>query len=85
MNCRIIRVQATSITEEDEMAAVRLGPNGEVDVLDPGTPEEAVQAEAALIRFVEALARADAARDYARAVAERQAMRTGDVPPPQDS
>jgi hypothetical protein len=52
------------------MAVVGLGANGEVEVLDPGTPEEAVEAEAALLRLVEALARADAARDYAQAVAD---------------
>jgi hypothetical protein len=55
------------------MAVVRLGPHGEVEVLDPGTLEEAEEAEAALIRFVEALARADAARDYAKAVADLRA------------
>ena len=55
------------------MAVVRLGPNGEVEVLDSGTPAEAEEAEAALMRFVEALARADAARDYAKAVADHRA------------
>ncbi len=64
------------------MAVVRLGPNGEVEVLDPGTPEEAEEAEAALMRFVEALARADAARDYAKAVADRRASQaTGGTSP----
>ena len=64
------------------MAVVRLGPNGEVEVLDPGPPEKAEQTEAALMHFVEALARADAARDYAKAVADRRASQatTGKSP-----
>ena len=53
------------------MAVVRLGPNGEVEVLDPGTPEEAIEAEAALMRVVEALARVAATRDFENALAER--------------
>lgn len=66
------------------MAVVRLGPNGEVEVLDPGTPEEAEEAQAALMRFVEALARADAARDYAKAIADLRAGQATASKPPTD-
>ena len=47
------------------MASVRLGLNGEVEVLEPATPEEIVEAEAGLLRVVEALARLAARRDWA--------------------
>ena len=39
------------------MAVVRLGPNGEVEVLAPPTPEEVIAAEAAFKRLITALAR----------------------------
>lgn len=42
-------------------------------MLATGTSDEAEEAEAALMRFVEGLARADAARDNAKAVADWRA------------
>lgn len=47
------------------MSVVRLGPNGEVEVLVPPTPEEVIEGEAALLRLVEALAQVAAERDWA--------------------
>lgn len=47
------------------MAVVQLGPNGEVAVLVPPTPEEVAEAEAALARVIEALAEMAAREDYA--------------------
>jgi len=46
------------------MASVRLGPNGEVEVLVPPTPEEVVEAKAALDRVIKALARVAVERDW---------------------
>lgn len=39
------------------MALVRLGPNGEVEVIEPPTPEEMAEAEAGLNRVIRALVR----------------------------
>ncbi len=39
------------------MAVVRFGPNGEVEVIVPPTPEEMAEAEAGLRRVIRALAR----------------------------
>lgn len=47
------------------MAVVRLGPNGEVEVLVPATPEEIAEGDAAILRVIEALARATARKDFA--------------------
>lgn len=47
------------------MAVVRLGLNGEVEVLVPPTPEEVVEAEAALLRVIKALAEVAVERDWA--------------------
>ena len=46
------------------MAVVRLGPDGEVEVLVPPTPEEVAEAEAALLRVAAALGRVAAERDW---------------------
>lgn len=46
------------------MAVVRLGPDGEVEVLVPPTPEEMVEAEAGLLRVAAALGRVAAERDW---------------------
>jgi hypothetical protein len=47
------------------MASVRLGPNGEIEVLVPPTPEEILEAEAALQRVIKALAELAVERDWA--------------------
>lgn len=47
------------------MAVVELGPNGEVRVIVPPTPEEVVEAEAALHRLIEALAKLAVEEDWA--------------------
>jgi hypothetical protein len=46
------------------MAVVRLGPNGEVEVLVPPTPEEVIAGRAAFHRFIVALARVAEERDF---------------------
>ena len=46
------------------MAVVRLGPNGEVEVLVPPTPEEVIAGRAAFDRFIVALARVMEERDF---------------------
>lgn len=46
------------------MAVVRLGPDGEVEVLVPPAPEEVVEAEAGLLRLAAALGRVAAERDW---------------------
>ncbi len=50
------------------MGIVRLGSNGEVEVIEPCTEEEAARADAALIAIAEALGRLAAERDYRTAV-----------------
>lgn len=60
------------------MAVVQLGPNGEVTVLVPPTPEEIVEAEAALLRVIEALADMAAREDYAAWRARLSESRAGD-------
>jgi len=52
------------------MAAVRIGPGGDVEVLAAPTPEEIVEAKAALDRVIKALAEVVVERDLA-------AMRAG--------
>lgn len=47
------------------MAVVRLGANGEVEVVEPPTPEEMVEAEAGLRRVIRALARLAEEDDWA--------------------
>jgi hypothetical protein len=49
------------------MAVVRLGPNGEVEVLAPPTAEEIAEAEAGLLRVARALGALMAERDWADA------------------
>lgn len=39
------------------MGVVRLGPNGEVEVIDPGTPEEQARAWGKLLDLARALGR----------------------------
>jgi hypothetical protein len=51
---------------------------GEVTVLVPPTPEEVVEAEAALLRVIEALAEMAAREDYAAARARQLEGRAGD-------
>ncbi len=51
--------------KERVMASVRLGPSGEVEVLEPATPEEIVEAEAVLLRLVKVLARVAVEQDWA--------------------
>jgi hypothetical protein len=64
------------------MAVVRLGPSGEVEVLVPPTPEEVAEGEAALVRFVEALARVAAERDWAAMKATASAASRAEPEPP---
>lgn len=47
------------------MGVVRLGANGSIEVLDPGTPEEAERAQEALLNVARALGRLAAERDWA--------------------
>lgn len=47
------------------MGVVRLGADGSVEVLDPGTPEEAERAQEALLNLAGALGRLAAERDWA--------------------
>lgn len=58
------------------MGVVRLGPDGSVEVLDPGTPEEAERAQEALLRLARALGRLAAERDWA---AQREAARASSL------
>ena len=60
------------------MAVVQLGPNGEVTVLVPPTPEEVADAEAALLRVIQALAEIAAREDYAAWQAQFSQRRAGD-------
>lgn len=39
------------------MAIIRLGPNGEVEVIDPGTPEEQGKSKAAVLKVAGLLGR----------------------------
>jgi len=55
------------------MGVVRLGPNGEIEVIDPGTPEEQAQAWEKLLDLARALGRLAAKQDYERALAEARA------------
>jgi hypothetical protein len=57
------------------MASVRLGPNGEVEVLEPATAEEIAQAEAGLLKVIEALAEVAAKRDWAAAMEAARAVK----------
>lgn len=57
------------------MAIVRLGPNGEVEVIDPGTPEEHAEAEAAVLKLAALLGTIDAQEDWRRQQAEHRAKR----------
>ena len=57
------------------MAVVQLAPNGEVTVLVPPTPEEVVEAEAALLRVIKALAQMAARDDFAAWVPKGQPRR----------
>lgn len=56
------------------MAIVRLGPNDEVEVIDPGTPEERVEAEAAVLRIAGLLGRMMAEEEIRR---HRASLRSG--------
>jgi hypothetical protein len=47
------------------MAVVELGPNGEIKVLVPPTPEEVAEAEVALHRVIKALAELAVEREWA--------------------
>lgn len=59
------------------MAVVRLGPNGEVEIIDPGTPEERGEAEAAVLRIASLLGRTMAEEDIRR---RRTSFRLGAAP-----
>lgn len=63
------------------MGIVRLGPNGEVEVIVPCTPEEAARADAKLLELARAIARMMAEEDWRRHQAECQAARRT---PPED-
>lgn len=52
------------------MAIVRLGPDGEVEMIVPPTAEEVVEAEAALLRVAGALGRLAAARELDRRLSQ---------------
>jgi|GEM_PF-7107528 len=54
------------------MGIVRLGSNGEVEVLEPGLPEKQTEAHETLIETARALDHAAAARDYAEAMVAAQ-------------
>ncbi len=49
------------------MGVVRLGADGSIEVLEPGTPEEAERAREGLLNVACALGRLAAARDFAEA------------------
>lgn len=59
------------------MAVVRLGPNGEVEIIDPGTPEERGEAEAAVLRIASLLGRIMAEEEIRR---RRASLRSGAAP-----
>lgn len=56
------------------MGVVRLGPDGEVDIIDPSSPEEEAEANEKLLSLARALARVAARREYARAVEETRSL-----------
>lgn len=62
------------------MAIVRLGPNGEVEVIDPGTPEERVEAEAAVLKVAGLLGRILADEEIRRHRASLRAGAAADAP-----
>lgn len=62
------------------MAIVRLGPNGEVEVIDPGTPEERVEAEAAVLRIASLLGRIVAKEEIRQHRASLQSGAASDAP-----
>ncbi|MCR5878796.1 hypothetical protein [Phenylobacterium sp. J367] len=59
---------------ETAMAVVRLGADGEIDVLVPPTAEEIVEAEVAVHRVIEALARVAEEQDCAARQAQAQLL-----------
>lgn len=57
------------------MASVWLVPDGEVEVLEPATSQEIAQAEAGLLKVIEALAEIAAKRDWAAAMEAARAVK----------
>ena len=55
------------------MGIVRLGPNGEVTVIEPCTPEEEARANEAVLEIARALGRMLAEQEWKRHLAERKA------------
>jgi hypothetical protein len=64
------------------MGTTWLGPDGQVEMASDETPEAVARAEAKLLRLIEALARADAERDYADQVEALARTRAGSKPQP---
>ena len=62
------------------MAVVRLGPNGEIEVIVPPTPEEVIAGRAAFQRFIEALARLMEERDFNEWQRQRREAAAGTPP-----
>jgi len=62
------------------MAIIEISSDGRRTVIVPPTPEEAAQANAALLRFIEALARLNAKRDFEAARAACLRARPEDPP-----
>lgn len=61
------------------MAIARLGPNGEVEIIEPGTPEEAAEAWEKVLEIAGLLGRMAAKQDYDAAVAEARARREANL------
>lgn len=61
------------------MAIARLGPNGEVEIIEPGTPEEAAEAWEKVLEIAGLLGRMAAERDYEAAVAEARARHAANL------
>ena len=57
------------------MGVVRLGADGEVEIIEPCAEEEAAKAEVAVIAIAEALGRLMARRDYDEAIKAQIASR----------
>lgn len=62
------------------MAIIEISSDGRRTVIVPPTPEETAQANAALLRFIEALARLNAQRDFEAAQAARLRAHPADPP-----
>lgn len=62
------------------MAIINISLDGTRTVIVPPTPEEEAQADAAVLRIIEALAHLDAKRDFEAEQAARLRAQAGDPP-----